>query len=139
MAFTYDPPYTSTLNMVRMAIGDTDDSNANKQLFMDEEINALISAYGSDVHTVAGEAMLAIGANAAKIAVACNIAARDFVTDRKQVAKECREAATAFFNRADTATVAATEVAVEDEDQTRIGNYIDSNLDLDLGPSDLND
>jgi hypothetical protein len=113
MTFTYAVD-GSTLSLLRFAIGDTDTANANKQIFTDEEIAQLSAAYGSDINTLAGHAMLAIASSAARIATVCRVGNQDFQIDRKQVAKECREQAAAFFKQA-IETPYATEVHLNDE------------------------
>jgi hypothetical protein len=117
MAFTYVPATGATRDLLRFAIGDTDDSNSDKQIFTDAELDMMIGEYGSDINTLAGRCMLAVASSASRIAVMCAIGSRDFVIDRKKVAEECREQAREFFKQAKE-TLSATEVALEDEDMT---------------------
>lgn len=123
MTFTYSVD-GSTRDLVRLAVGDTDTVDSNKQIFTDEEIAMLGTAYGTDINVLAGHCMMAIASSAARIATVCSIGNRDFMTDRKAVARECREQAQAFFKHAKD-TLSATEVALEDKEIEHVDRFRD--------------
>lgn len=131
MTFTYTPKDNpgATVNdrdKVRFLIGDTD---STLYIFEDEELDM----FSADVYTWAGDAMMAIASDNSKIATMCSIGNRDFVSDRKSVAKECREQANKFYEKAKTEPY-ATEVELEDPLQDHLDDLDDSryNFDLDL-------
>lgn len=63
MTFTYTPGATTTLNDVRVLIGDVDEAMAGPGLCLeDEEILRLVTLFGSNVYRVAAEAALALAA-----------------------------------------------------------------------------
>ena len=136
MTFTYAVD-GSTLSLVRFSVGDTDTVNSDKQIFTDEEIAMIAAKYGSDINTLAGHAMMAIAASSSRIAVLCTVGNRDFAIDRKQVARECREQASAFFKLAKD-TVSATEVNFEDQTITHMDSMDDAGYRFDTDPDNYN-
>lgn len=138
MTFTYEPTTGATRDLVRLAIGDTDDVTAAKQIYEDAELDMLINTYGDDVNTVAGHAMMGIASSRARLATMCSIGNRDFVTDRKAVAKECREQAKTFFTLAGE-TLSATEVALEDKDLTQMDGFGHDQWNHETALDELND
>lgn len=137
MAFTYVGDMSSTREILRFMIQDTESAVAAKQIFTDAELDGLIATYGSDINRLAGFCMMAVASSASRIATVCTIGGRDFSNDRKQVAKECREQAQVFFKLSNE-TPYATEIALEDPDITRINDYEDSGISDELSVDDLN-
>lgn len=134
MTFTYDDTsVTTTRDMVRTLIGDTD---SNYPVFTDEEIDQFI-AQSDDEHYVAGMCMMAIASSQARIANLQRVGEGDFTIDRKAVAKECREQAKAFFARAESIPQ-AKEVFLEDKTITDIDAMLPSKYNRDTRDSELN-
>lgn len=134
MAFTFDTTTPALRDYLRLAINDVDTVTAAKQIFSDEELDMVISQYGSDVNILAGHCMLILGNSSARIAKICAIGNREFSTDRTKVGEECRAQAKVLFDRAEK-TPAFSEVALEEPDLT----LIDTMQDTDSQEIDLDD
>ena len=84
MAFTYD--LTTNRGKVRLKIRDTDDVDATRQLFQDNEIDFFLTdAGGTDLNLAAAGALDAVSANAALLAKSQKIG--DYTIDSKAMAE----------------------------------------------------
>lgn len=83
MAFTYD--VTTDRGKVRLLIGDTDDSNADAQVFADDEVDAFLSLEASDIRLAAAQALDSMGSGEAMIQKVIRI--MDLSTNGPAVAK----------------------------------------------------
>ena len=68
MSFTYDPTLPTDRDKVRIMIRDTDTANPDRQLYQDEEIDAVLALQASDLNLSAAFLLDGITANAALLA-----------------------------------------------------------------------
>jgi hypothetical protein len=83
MAFTYD--LATDRGKVRLKIRDTDEADATRQLFNDEEIDFFLTEGGADLNLAAAGALDAVAANAALLAKSTKIG--DYTIDSKAMAE----------------------------------------------------
>ncbi|KKL20076.1 hypothetical protein LCGC14_2459070 [marine sediment metagenome] len=68
MSFTYDPTLPTDRDKVRIMIRDIDTANPDRQLYQDEEIDAVLALQASDLNLSAAFLLDGIAANAALLA-----------------------------------------------------------------------
>jgi len=68
VSFTYDPTLPTDRDKVRIMIRDIDTANPDRQLYQDEEIDAVLALQASDLNLSAAFLLDGIAANAALLA-----------------------------------------------------------------------
>ena len=84
MSFNYDPTLPTDRDKVRIMIRDTDTANPDRQLYQDEEIDAVLALQASDLNLSAAFLLDGIAANAALLAKLEKIG--DYTIDSKPMA-----------------------------------------------------
>lgn len=97
MAFTYSP--STDRGKVRLLISDTDDSDATRQLFTDEEIDTFLTLRASSVFRAAATALRTIASN--EVQVQKRISILDLRTDGPSEARALRQLADDYEQAAD--------------------------------------